>query len=134
MTIHTVAVQIPQSLYERLEQAAIKLQKPVDNLLVETLQAALSSTGDEIPPDIQTEIAALDHLSERALQDVAASEMTSQDQMMIEQLLSWQSERPLRPEEAAQLDQLRNEYGRVMLRKARAYALLAERGHSLPQG
>lgn len=132
MTIQTVAVQIPQSLYERLEQAAIKLQKPVDNLLVETLQAALA-TDDEIPAAIQTEIATLEHLSERALRDVAASEMTSQDQVMIEQLLAWQSRRPLRDEETAQLNRLRYEYGRVMLRKARAYALLAKRGHSLPQ-
>ncbi len=132
MTIPTVAVQIPQSLYERLEQVANKLQKPVDNLLVETLQAALAD-GDEIPLDIQTDIATLDHLSEQALRDVAASEMSAQAQVMIEQLLDQQSQRPLRDEEAAQLDQLRHEYGRVMLRKARAYALLAERGHSLPQ-
>ncbi len=132
MTIHTVAVQIPQSLYERLEQAAIKLQKPVDNLLIETLQAALA-TGGEIPTDIQADIATLDHLSEPALRDVAVSEMLPQDQALIEQLLEQQSQRPLRDEEAAQLDQLRHEYGRVMLRKARAYALLAERGHSLPQ-
>jgi hypothetical protein len=133
MTTNTVAVQIPESLYHRLEQAAIKLQKPVENLLVETLQAALF-TVDEIPEQIQAEIAILDNLDETALHDIAASEMIPQDQEMIEQLLDLQGFRPLSDEETDQLNRLRNEYGRVLLRKARAFALLAERGHPLPQG
>ena len=125
MTTNTVAVQIPQSLYHRLEQAAIKLQKPVENLLVETLQAALS-TVDEIPEQIRVNIATLDNLDEAALREVAASEMTPPDQELIEQLLDVQGQRPLSDDEAEQLNRLRNEYGRVLLRKARAFALLAE--------
>jgi len=47
-------------------------------------------------------------------------------------LLDLQSMRPLTGEEAARLKALRAEYGRVLLRKACAFALLVERGEPLP--
>lgn len=133
MTIDSVAIQIPQPLYHRLEQAAVRLQKPVENLLVETLQAALPAT-DQIPESIQAEVAALDNLDNETLQNVAASQMSLESQQDFEDLLTQQSTQPLTPNEIAQLATLRTEYGRILLRKARAFALLAERGHPLSIG
>jgi hypothetical protein len=130
MATNLVPVNIPQSLYQRLEQAANRLQKPVESLLVETLQAALP-TMDEIPPYIQAEVAALDNLGEAALREITLSEMVSKDQEALEQLLDLQTLRPLTEVEESRLSELRIEYGRILLRKARAFALLAERGHSL---
>lgn len=125
-----VSVNIPQSLYERLEQTANRLQKPVENLLVETLQAALP-VMEEIPPHIQAEVASLDSLDETALREIALSEMASEDQEALEQLLDLQVLQPLTPVEEIRLTELRTEYGRILLRKARAFALLAERGQPL---
>lgn len=130
MTTASVAVQIPQPLYHRLEQAAARLQTPVESLLVETLQAALSLV-DEIPTHIQAEIIALDRLDDTSLREVGESEMSFGDQQALEELLNLQNMRPLTDEEAEKLAALRTEYGRVLLRKARAFALLAERGHPL---
>jgi hypothetical protein len=45
-----VAIDIPQTPYNRLEQAAARLQKPVQELLAETLQAALPSVESELSP------------------------------------------------------------------------------------
>ena len=45
-----------------------------------------------------------------------------------QQLVKNQAQRSLLPEEQAQLEELRREYGRITLRKARAYALLSLRG------
>ena len=129
MTV-SVAVQIPEPLYHRLEQAAARLQKPVENLLVETLQAALPDIA-EIPDDIRTKISALDKFDDTALHDIAESEMISKDQQILERLLEVQSMRPLTDEEISQLTLLRKEYGRILLCKARAFALLAERGHPI---
>lgn len=126
MTATSIAVQIPQTLYHRLEQAAVRLQKPVESLLVETLQAALPAV-DEIPLDIRAEISTLDQLDNPTLRQIAGSEMSQEDQQTLEQLLDLQSMRPLNPEETIQLARLRTEYGRVLLRKARAFSLLAER-------
>lgn len=131
MTVASVAVQIPQPLYHRLERAAVRLQKPVEDLLAETLQAVLPP-ADEISASIQAEIAALDGLDDAKLRDVAESEMALRDQQALDHLLDLQSMRPLTDDEAARLEALRADYGRTLLRKARAFALLAERGQPLP--
>jgi hypothetical protein len=126
----SVAVQIPQPLYHRLEQVAARLQKPVENLLVETLQAALP-IADEIPETIRAKVVLLDALDTVKLQEIAESEMTLDNQRALENLLELQNIRPLTEAEAVQLDALRTEYGRILLYKARAFALLAERGQPL---
>ncbi len=131
MTTASVAVKIPQALYHRLEQTAVRLQKPVEKLLVETLQAALPA-ADEIPDHIKAEVAALDRLDRVRLREIAESEMGLKDQQSLEQILDWQGIRPLTNEETSQLAALRTEYGRILLRKARAFALLAERGQPIP--
>jgi len=131
MTVTSVTVQIPQPLYHRLERAAVRLQKPLEDLLTETLQAALPP-ADEISASIQAEIATLDGLDDAKLRDVAESEMALRDQQALDRLLDLQSMRPLTDDEAGHLEELRADYGRVLLRKARAFALLAERGQPLP--
>ena len=131
MTVSSVTVQIPQSLYHRLERAAARLQKPVEDLLAETLQATLPLT-DEIPASIQAELVAMDNLGRSDLWEIAESEMAAKDQEAIDYLLDLQSMQALTGEEAVRLEQLRVEYGRILLRKARAFALLAERGEPLP--
>ena len=131
MTVGSVAVQIPQPLYQRLEDTAVRLQKPVPELLAETLQAVLLP-AEELPPDLQAEIAALANLSDAQLRGVAESEMDLRDQGALDTLLSQQTVRPLTDDDAIRLQELRVEYGRILVRKARAYALLAERGQPLP--
>jgi hypothetical protein len=123
----SITVKIPQPLYHRLEHVAARLQKPVTDMLVETLQAALPPV-DEIPNHIQAEVAGLDKLETADLYEVAESQMADADQDALEYLLDVQATRPLTNEEAVRLESLRLEYGRVLLRKARAFALLAERG------
>jgi hypothetical protein len=130
MTVSSVTVQIPQSLYHRLERAAARLQKPVEDLLAETLQATLPLT-DEIPASIQAELVAMDNLDETTLREITESEMAGRDQEALDYLLDLQSMQALTDEEEVRLEQLRVEYGRILLRKARAFALLAEHGQPL---
>jgi hypothetical protein len=125
-----VAIQIPQPIYNRLERAAARLHKPVQDLLVETLQVALPQAG-EIPANIQAEVESLVKLGEAELRDMATSDMATTDQQALDHLLDMQGLRPLTSDESARLENLRMEYGRVLLCKARAFALLAERGQPL---
>jgi lipoate-protein ligase A len=122
-----VAIDIPQTLYSRLEKVAARMHKPVPVLLAETLQAALPQFEEEVPESIRAEVATLADLDEVALRELAISEMADEEQQALEQLLDLQSMRLLSDEELARLEALRLEYGRILLRKARAFALLAER-------
>lgn len=125
--MNSVSVDIPQSLYQRLEQASAHLSKPVQEVLNETLQAALPPI-EEMPEAIRSEVSALDSLDVAALEKVAESAMTHDDQQTMDHLLDLQRMRSLDDGEMARLETLRVEYGRILLRKARAFALLAERG------
>jgi len=54
--------------------------------------------------------------------------MSAAVQEQLQQLTHLQGQRPLTPDEQAQLDALRQDYGRRTLLKARAYVLLSLRG------
>lgn len=125
-----INVQLPINIYHRLEQAAARLQKPVLTLLTDTLQAALPKDNG-VPQSFQSEMASLEALDTRQLHVVAKSEMNLEDQDALEQLLDLAGMRSLTQKETKELEQLRTEYGRVLLRKARAFAILAERGEAL---
>jgi len=131
MTAQTVTLQLPHPLYRRASHAANALQQPIEEILVRTLDTALPPL-EEVPAEIRAEVDALDSLSDDALWEVAQSTMPMQQQERLDALLDVQNMRPLTTEEAAELEKLRTEYGRILLRKARAYALLSERGHPLP--
>jgi hypothetical protein len=131
MTVASVAVQIPQPLYQRLRDTAVRLRKPVQELLAETLQAVLLPE-EELPAELQAEIASLANLSEAQLRGVAEGEMDLREREAFDALLDRQRLGPLKDDDALQLELLRAQYGRILVRKARAYALLAERGQPLP--
>lgn len=129
----TVVINVPVSreVYERLEKIAERVEQPVATVLNETLRAVLPHEYG-IPAAIQNEVEALAELTIDELRKVAFSEMKLDDQTSLEELLQVQNLRPLTQSEVVKLEKLRSEYGRVLLRKARAFALLAERGYPMP--
>lgn len=126
-----VTVHLPQSIYRRLEHAAARLEKPVDRLLAETLEAALPE-DDGLPPEMLAEMEAVEQLDQSELQRLIATDMAVEDQEALDGLLDALSARPLTPDESAQLEGLRRDYERLLLRKARAYALLSEKYPPVP--
>lgn len=131
MTTAIINVPLPIDLYQRLEQMAVYQAKSVETVLSETLQVLLPAQT-RIPLAIQQEIDRLDLLPTETLSKVAVKDMADEDQAALEQLLDWQNMRLLIQEEQTKLAALQTEYGRVLLRKARAFAILVERGHPLP--
>lgn len=122
----TVTIHIPSAVYHRLERAATQLERSVPDLVAETLEAALPP-AEPLPATLQSELATLETLDNTTLQQIATSQMDEADQRAFEQLTELQGIRLLKKREQAQLETLRQEYGRILLRKARAYALLSER-------
>lgn len=73
-------------------------------------------------------VARMTWLNDHELWAIARSTITEEQQNQLYYLTELQTQRPLTPEEQTTLETLRQEYGRVTLRKARAYALLSLRG------
>ena len=66
-------------------------------------------------------------LNEGELWTIAQSQMSRAEQARLSDLSAQQTSRALTTDEEKQLEALRSEYGRITLRKARAYALLSLR-------
>ena len=129
--VQNVTLRLPVRAMQRAEQSARVLQRPVEEVLADLVVAALPDVGDA-PPDMRAELVRMTWLKDRELWAIAHSMMTKEQQRQLRRLSEIQARRPLTPEERETLEALRREYGRVTLRKARAYALLSLRsGRSL---
>lgn len=127
MTSQSVTLRLPDPIMHRARQSAEALQRPLEEVLAALLNASLPEM-EEVPPDMQAELLRMTWLSDKELWEAAHSRMPHKDQEQMRYLAELQAQRPLAPHEQEPLEALRREYGRVTLRKARAYALLSLRG------
>lgn len=127
MTLQSITLHLPETVMRRAEHAANVLQHPIEQVLTDTLAAALPDLEDA-PVSLQAELARMMWLSDQELWTIAHTLMTDEQQAQMQTLSELQSQRALTPEEENALEALRQEYGRVTLCKARAFALLSLRG------
>jgi hypothetical protein len=71
----TITLDIPEALYERVQQAATTLQRRVEEVLLEVVATALPPLGD-LPRDVADDIASLAFLNDAALFQVARSPLS----------------------------------------------------------
>lgn len=127
MTIQSVTLQLPDKVMRRARQAARVLNSPVEDVLAATLAATLPDVEDA-PPELQSELARMTWLNDQALWQIARGNLNSSQQVELQTLSELQSQRSLTAVELAALQAARAEYGRMTVRKARAYAILSLRG------
>ena len=131
MTLQSVTLHLPEPVYQRAKHAADVLQQPVEDLIIDTLTSTLPVL-DDVPTEMVSEIAAMAHLSEEALQGLATSTLRPERQSLLSELLDQQGQGELKETEQRELAALMAEYGRLMLRRAKAVALLLARGKPVP--
>ncbi len=122
-----ITLQLSDQTMQQAQQAAATLRRPVEEVLSEMLSAILPSVQDA-PSTLQIELMRMTWLDNDELWQIARGQMADSAQEQMQQLSQLQGERPLTEEEEQQLEALRQEYGRITLIKARAYALLSLRG------
>ena len=132
MTAQTVTLNIPEAIYQSAKRAAEALKRPIEDMIVDTLIATLPLL-DDVPAEMIGEIAAMVHLSDEALQGLANSAMPLERQELLHDLLDQQGRGKLDEIGQQQLAMLMAEYGRHMVRRAKAMALLMARGKPLPK-
>jgi hypothetical protein len=123
----TITLTLPERTMEQAQQAAVALQRPVEDVLRD-LPAAVLPTMQDVPDDMQAELMRMTWLDSQELWRSAREQLSAAAQAQLQQLTHLQGQSPLTPDEQAQLDALRQAYGRMTLLKARAYALLSLRG------
>jgi len=132
MTMNSVTLQLPESSYKRAQRAAMLLNRSIEDFLESMLNSSLPAL-DDAPTKLETEMAQLPTLLDDDLWRVARSQMRAEDEALLHDLLDLKAEQKLSTEEAQQLKNLHHEAGRLLVLKSQAYALLHERGYSVPQ-
>jgi len=130
--MNRVMLEIPDSLYQRLQHFAQLTGRPLENLMLQALTANLPPLPEDLPSEMQAELAALEPLSDEALRETAGSVLSDQHQNRYNHLLEKQRDDALTQSERDELEALFQQNEKCMLRKAYAYALLKWRGHRLP--
>ncbi len=131
MAIHTVTLQLPKEVHERVKRFAKGIGQPVKKTLMKIMEAGLPSLKN-IPLEYRSDLVGLEVLSDAELWNVAESEMPETQQRKLNHLLRKNQTGTVTPHENQALDRLRTEANRLMLRKSYAYVLLKWRGHQIP--
>ena len=131
MSTQTVMVELPESLYRSASRIAQATQRPLADILQESLAHTLPPLED-VTPEEAIELARLSNLDDAALWQVSYATLPAVDQAKLTQLLEQQSEGAVAPDDTRRLQALLDEYGRLLVRKAHAWLLLARRGYRVP--
>ncbi|MBF0201948.1 MAG: hypothetical protein HQK66_11680 [Desulfamplus sp.] len=91
----------------------------------------LPAFESDIPPDLRLILAKFLLLNDIQLWKIAHSVMNNSQQMRLENLAETQKHRELTETEQSELDRLMDEAQQMMLCKAEARRILAQRGHNI---
>ena len=128
----TVTVQLPESLYLRLQQTAQATHQSLEATMLRALQVGSPPAWETAPAEFQADLAALDRLDDAALWRMARMRAAPAQMDRYQVLLDKNANQTLSAEEGRELARLRTELDRQMLLKGHAAALLQWRGHQIP--
>ena len=133
MTVRTITVTIPEMLYLQLEASARASAQSLDTVVMRSLERSVPShLSALLPPALQAELEAMEHLSDEALRAIAYSVAPPDRISVLDSLMTQAQAGTLTPEQQAQLTALRAESEALMVRKAHAFVLLKSRGYPPP--
>lgn len=128
----TVAIQVPQTLYHRLERLAELTHQPLQSLVVRALASTIPPLPDDLPDDWRDALIDLEGLSDAELWQILRGRFTDDQREEYARLRDKQRQGAIAEAEHASLDTLRRQADLLVLRKAYAGVLLKWRGHRLP--
>lgn len=128
----TITVDFPRPVYQRLRRQSRIMNIPINEVVVQTVRHRLPLWLETVPPDLEKELAQLDDLSVAQVQKIAKSRLPSAKQRKLDRLLQKNSEGTITMNELSELDNVQLEANFLMLKKAKALALLKNLGLPLP--
>lgn len=132
MTVRTVTVQLPETLYRQAKETAEAKSLTIEEVLAQSIALSLPPLEEDLPAELRNELSSLMLLSDDELWAIARSEMDEKLQDRLEALMSIRDSRALSSEEDSELGSLLTKSESLMVKKAEAYRLLTRRGFSIP--
>jgi hypothetical protein len=131
-TTETLVIRMPTHEAQRLRRVAEIAQRPVDEVVADTLRASLPPLLEDVPLQMRADLAALERSSNDELRNQMGAEFNPEWQTIYDDLLAAKSAGAITMEMQRRLDDLRQEADRLMFRKAYAALLLKWRGQRIP--
>jgi hypothetical protein len=131
MSTANVTVALPEALYRRLERTAQATKQPLEAVVLRAVSNGSPPAWDDVPPEFQVDLAALDKMDDAALWTIAKSRLDHGALARHDELLARNADGSLTPDECVELERLRHEQDLFTLRKAHAASLLRWRGHPI---
>jgi len=128
----TITVDFPKPVYQRLQRQAKVFERPLDDIVVQTVRKGLPFWRDTIPPSFEAELSQLEYSNIAQLQKLAKSKLSLAKQRRLDKFLQKNSAGTITSREIAELDDLMLEVDLLTLKKAKALAILYKRGYKLP--
>jgi plasmid stability protein len=130
MATQTLTLHLPDGLYARLQQRAQQSHRSLEAELLDVLSHAIPG-HDGLPHSLSVELAQLDTMNDAELSRAAKSRLAKKAAARLVALHVKRQREGLSESEAQVLAELVGQYERSMLFRARAAAILKERGHNL---
>jgi len=139
LKMQSITLTLPGSLYNYARKISEATKQPLEAVLQKSIAQTMpplddvpKEEGNDARTDEAAELAAMAVMSDAALWQEARAMMSANDQAKLRELTSRQSAGQLSAEEKPELTTLLDLYGRLMVRKAHAWLLLARRGYQTP--
>jgi hypothetical protein len=131
MTEYTLT--IPDDVYRRARRIAEHSRLPVDAVMIDHLRT-LPPTLPSLAPHEESELEALQHLSDDTLWTIAHERLGVEQEERLQALMDSNTFGLLEQGQVDELAQLVERSQRLLLRKSQAAALLVQRGHKIDPG
>lgn len=130
MTDQTITITVPQETYEPFRRRAERTQRSVEEVVLEAMQAALTH-GGSTAEERQTVLAALALLDTTALWQLIRRGAETEDILLLAALNEKRQREGLTPDEEGVVRELIRHHDRAVLLRAKALALLRQRGEDV---
>lgn len=132
MTLQTINIQLPDTIYQRLQRMADAMNQPLEEVVFQTIRGNLPPSLDDLSPDLRGVVANMQLLSDEELWDIAKIALPPQQWRRHQRLLHKAENGTLSVAEQKELERLRTVTDQFVIGRSYALALLKWRGHTLP--
>jgi hypothetical protein len=132
LTAVSVQLNLPKHVLQRLQRAAEVMQRPLDEVIEQTILGNLPPTPTDVPPSLQDEFASWQRADNQTLWRMARETLPPEQWTRREALLDRQQEAKLSEAEQQELAQLREKIDLFVMHRSYVLALLKRRGHAWP--
>jgi hypothetical protein len=131
MPNQTIPIQLPEAIYQRLQQVAHATHHSIEEVVLQTIRGNLPPSLDDLSPEWQCVVADLQQMSDEALWSVTKESLPPHQWRRHQHLLRKGQEGLLSTAECEELAALRAATDRFVARRSYALALLKWHGHTI---